>query len=280
MEKDPDLRGAPYPLLISSTEMANTLAKYVVSHGFVWVSVNGIHSYGRMHEQMYMQPLDILLALDKAASEPLEGLTGVIDADRTGVIGYSFDGYNTLAMSGARIDPEFYLSLCANPDAAPEWLHSNLCAFSCEPASEWELFTTQVPEAITFNDDGLWQPITDERIRAVMPMAAEGWWLFGEKGLGTIDRPVLMLTGTEDELYPQNACIFEHIDSPDKTMISFIGQDHLMIFITKQVSRIAHFTVAFFGYHLQGNTEYSNYYSEDFVNQFDDIAWGVRIIGR
>ena len=31
-----------------------------------------------------------------------------------GVLGYSFDGYNSLALSGARIDPKFYLEQCAN----------------------------------------------------------------------------------------------------------------------------------------------------------------------
>ena len=44
----------------------------------------------------------------------LKGLEGMIDAEYAGVMGYSFDGYNALAMSGARVDPEFYLSQCAN----------------------------------------------------------------------------------------------------------------------------------------------------------------------
>lgn len=64
---DPDLSGAPYPLLLSSTEMASTFARYLVSHGFGWVSVDGIRSYEKMDKQMYTQPLDILFALDKAA---------------------------------------------------------------------------------------------------------------------------------------------------------------------------------------------------------------------
>src|SRR5512136_2767542 len=40
----PDLKGAPYPLLLSSTKMAKILAPYLVSHGFTWASVDGIDS--------------------------------------------------------------------------------------------------------------------------------------------------------------------------------------------------------------------------------------------
>ena len=270
-----DIEGAPYPLLISSTEMANTLARYVVSHGFTWVSVNGIHSYGKMHEQMYTQPLDILFALDQVASVPLQDLAGMFDAEHAGALGYSFDGYNTLAMSGARIDPEFYLSQCANPNNMLDVLQTELCAYSCEPAHDWEAFTTLIGESITSSEDGLWQPMTDQRIRAVMPMAGEGWWLFGERGLAAIDRPVLILVATNDELYPQNALIFEHIGTPDKAMISFMNLDHMMVFKKDQVTRMAHFTVAFFGYHLQGHDDYARFFSEEFVAQFDNLAWGV-----
>ncbi len=53
---------------------------------------------------MIDQPLDILFALDRVASGPPDGLEGMLDTEHAGVIGYSFDGYNALAMSGARID--------------------------------------------------------------------------------------------------------------------------------------------------------------------------------
>ena len=272
---EPDHTGEPYPLILSSTEMANTLARYVVSFGFTWVSVNGIRSYAQMNEQMYTQPLDILFALDRAASESLEGLLGVIDANQTGVIGYSFDGYNTLALSGARIDSQYYLETCANPDALIEDLQTELSAYSCIPAYDWDAFTVKVGEDITASEDGLWHPMTDARIRAVMPMAGEGWWLFGERGLAAVDLPTLILVATEDELYPENVLIFEHLGTSDKTMISFIGLNHMMVFSSKPIARMAHFTVAFFGYHLQGREDYAQYFSKEFVAQFDDLAWGI-----
>jgi hypothetical protein len=43
----------------------------------------------------------------------------------------------------------------------------------------------------------------------------------------------------------------------------------------EMVARMAHFAVAFFGYHLQGREDLAWYCSEDFVAQHDDLAWGV-----
>lgn len=275
MEHDPDLSGAPYPLLISSTEMANTLAKYVVSHGFTWVSVNGIHSYAKMSEEMYSQPLDILFGLDRAAAHAFEDLQDVINAEHTGVIGYSFDGYNTLALSGARIDPQCYLENCTNPDTITAEIKMELSAFSCTPAHDWDAFTANAGKVATMSEDGLWQPMTDSRIRAVMPMAGEGWWLFGERGLAAVEKPTLILVATQDELYPENVLIYKHLGSHEKTFISFVDLNHMMIFRSESIARIAHFSIAFFSYHLQGREDYKQYFSEDFVGQFNDLAWGV-----
>jgi predicted dienelactone hydrolase len=274
-DRAPDRSGAPYPLIVSSSRMANGFAAILVSHGFVWASVDGIDSYRQMDEQMYSQPLDILFALDQVASHPPEELEGMVDAEHAGAIGYSFDGYNTLAMSGARIDPAQYLAQCPDPDATTKAILGALSAFSCGPAGEWDEFAARAGEAITTSEDGLWQPMTDARIRAVMPLACEGWWLFGERGLAAVDRPTLMIVATGDELYAENALIFDHLGTPDKALISFVGPDHMMIFNPEMEARMTHFAVAFFGYHLQGRTDYAGYFSQDFVAQHDDLAWGV-----
>jgi len=273
---DPDRSGAPYPLILSSTTMAMELAPDVVSHGFAWASVNNINTWFTFGTEAIDQPLDILFALEQVAANPPEGLEGMIDAERAGAVGYSFDGFNTLAMSGARVDPEHYLAQCPTPDATTAAVVSELSAFSCGPAEDWTAFAAHAGEGITASDDGLWQPMTDERIRAVMPMAGEGWWLFGPRGLAAVDRPTLMLAGTKDELYPENALIFERLGAPDKAMISFLGQDHFStIFEPEMAARMAHFAVAFFGHHLQGREELAQYYSEAFVAGHDDLAWGV-----
>ena len=108
LDGKPDMSGAPYPLLLSSTKLANVFAAYLVSHGFTWASIDGIDTYDVTNPEMVDQPLDILFALDQVASKPPQGLEGVFDADHAGALGYSFDGYNALALSGARFDPEYY----------------------------------------------------------------------------------------------------------------------------------------------------------------------------
>ena len=107
-----------------------------------------------------------------------------------------------------------------------------------------------------------------------MPLAGEGWWLFGERGLAAVDRPTLIIVATQDELYPENVLIFKHLGVADKRLISFIGRDHMMVFDEKMVARMAHFAVAFFGYHLQRRQDLAQYFSEDFVAKYADLAWG------
>ncbi len=272
----PDHSGKPYPLLLSSTKVANIFAPYLVSQGFSWASVSKIDYYYFMNEEMIDQPLDILFALNQAADNPPDHLQGMFDSDHAGAMGYSFDGYNSLAMSGARIDSVYYLAQCPTPDKITQSVLSNLSAYGCKPAQDWEEFSTHAGNEITVGEDGLWQPLTDPRILAVLPMACEGWWLFGDRGLAYTDRPVLMIVATNDELYKENILIFNHIGSTSKTFISFIGPDHLMIYGQDMVARMAHYATAFFGYHLKGNQEMAQYFSEEFVSKQKDQLWGVQ----
>ena len=150
-----------------------------------------------------------------------------------------------------------------------------LSAFSCDPLQDWKAFESAAGAAITQSSDGLWQPISDERIHAVMPMAGEGWWLWGKKGLAEVQKPVLVIAATKDELYSENALIFENLATPQKTFLSILGKDHMMIFETKFEKIIAHFAAAFFGYHLQNKAEMVWYYTPDFISENNEVTWGI-----
>jgi hypothetical protein len=272
---EPDRSGAPYPVILSSTVSARRLAPLVVSHGFVWVSVDGIDTYMAANAEMIQQPRDILFALEMIAAEPPSRLDGMADTDHAGVTGYSFDGYNAYALSGARVDPAYYLAQCPTPDAATGALVGDrMSAFGCGPAKDWDAFAAKAGSAVTSSDDGLWQPMTDPRIRAVMPMAGEGWWLFGERGLAAVDRPTLVVAGTGDEMYDENAYMFDRLGTREKSFVSFVGPGHMLILDPEWQARIAHLATAFFGHRLAGRDDLAAYYSEAFVAAHPELAWG------
>ena len=88
IDAEPDLSGAPYPLILSSAKVGSYFGAHLASHGFVVVGIKGIDTYDPWNENLFNQPLDILFALDQVASHPLDGLEGMIDAEHAGVMGY------------------------------------------------------------------------------------------------------------------------------------------------------------------------------------------------
>ena len=274
----PDLNGAPYPLILTGTDSGKYIFKNaLVSHGFVMVIVDFPDEYNNWDFWLIDHPRDMLFVLNHIASDPPEGLAGVINSNQVGIAGYSGDGSNALTFSGARINPEYYLSYCEksqnNEFDVSEWY----IEFTCALSDNWKTFETNAGIELTNNDNGLWQPITDERIRAVMPMATDGAWLYGKRGLAMADRPILFIQATEDSTYQptEAAFIFENIGSPEQFMISFIGENHMSMLEAGSKKRMNHFATAFFGYYLQGREDYGVYFSEEFVDQFDDLAWGI-----
>ena len=118
-DRDPDLSSAPYPLIITGPDSANYWFKtHLVSHGFVMAVVR---YPGPIVDNLDLwvidHPRDILFALNQMASCPLEGLEGVIDTGRVGVAGYSAESVDAFAVSGVRVDPEFYLLRCKEAPA-------------------------------------------------------------------------------------------------------------------------------------------------------------------
>jgi predicted dienelactone hydrolase len=275
-----DMSGAPYPLILTGANTGDRIFKsHLASYGFVLAIVRSPDPFETFDFQVMDYPLDVLFALDQIGLDSLEGLEGVIDSDNTGVTGYSGDGFTSLAVSGVRIDPEFYLSYCDQAPVMEPPLSDWYINLFCGLAWNWDAFVDYVGAEITESDDGLWQPVTDKRIRAIMPMAVDGAWFYGERGLAVVDLPVLFIQATEDDAYQpiEAAFIFEHLGTSEKFMISFIGKDHDMPFEIEPSDRMKHFAVAFFGYYLQGHEDYAYYFSEDFVSLVDDLAWGVYV---
>lgn len=277
----PDLSSAPYPLILTGENSGSYLFKsHLATYGFVMVIVRspGFSYIAPWNNAVIDAPLDFLFVLDTLTANPPKGLQGVINTDRVGVGGYSSDGFFSLALSGARINPEHYFSQCAQAPSLDPPIQPFLIKYYCNLSERWDEFSSQVSAEISTVTDGLWQPTTDDRILAVMPMAPDSAWLYGPEGLASIKIPSLIIAGTADDLvsYKMTSCyVYEHLVNADRILISFIGKGHMMVENQEVISRIDHFAVAFFGYYLQGHADYAKFFSEDFVTQFDDLAWGV-----
>jgi predicted dienelactone hydrolase len=121
-------------------------------------------------------------------------------------------------------------------------------------------------------------PITDERILAVMPMAPESAWFYGERGMAAVDRPTLLIAATEDVINPYDleaTFMLDHMDPTVGSMISFVGKNHFTVVDPEPMAWMRHFAAAFFGFHLQGREDLAYFFSEPFVAKHHDLAWGV-----
>jgi len=187
----PDMSHAPYPLILTEENSAKYIfLSHLATHGFVMVKVISPSSDPAISGNGFKLVRDFLFSLDHIASTPPDGLENIIDTTRVGVTGYSYGGDIALTISGARVDPEFYLSQCGQVSslvpATLQWIYND---FYCQDAKNWDAFVNFFGPEITQSDDGLWQPLTDDRIKAVMPMAPTVSWYFGERGLAAVDRP-------------------------------------------------------------------------------------------
>jgi predicted dienelactone hydrolase len=107
-DAEPDLSAAPYPVILSSAKSGLIFDPHLATYEFVVVGVDGQDSEDNWVNWLIDFPLDQISTLDQIASHQLDDLEGMIDSNRVGVLGYSLDSYNALALCGACIDPDFY----------------------------------------------------------------------------------------------------------------------------------------------------------------------------
>lgn len=275
VDDQPDVRGAPFPLIICDHKMANKFGDQMASHGYVVSGIRRIDTYDPWDESLINQPLDYIFVLNQLAENPPETLIGIIDTDHVGVWGYSFGGRNSLFLTGARVDPDYYLEICENPENSEIDYAESTIITMCGPYLNWDGFTQNAGLELTDSDDGFWLPITDDRILALIPMSGKGEWLFGPEGLAAADKAIIITAGTnEGTRYEEGYRIFEELGTSEKIFISFVDQGHMMVFSQTPNDQMRHIAIAFFSYHLKGREEYAQYFSEDYISQIEGLAWG------
>ena len=275
----PDASGAPYPLIIYShgyggapTE-ATSIIERLVSHGFVVAAVDH-KDLDNPDLAIVNRPLDVLFLLNQLAALDADNpLAGMIDTDNVGVTGFSMGGYTTMMAGGARFNPEYFKAWCADhPDVEPD--------FYCDVIPNWDKIAAYhdqfAPASSNASDDGLWSPLTNERIKAILPLAPCRAQYFGEEGLANIRIPTFIVGATDDESCPYDldaSYFYTHLGSPDRSLVTLQKRTHILVI--RETPLLMQYETAFFGLHLQGKTDYAQYLTPDTASAFRNATLDV-----
>jgi hypothetical protein len=278
-DAEPDPSAAPYPVVLGNTNMANVVGLHLASHGFVFLALSS---------PLVTEEVDGAIAfsgvLDGVAALDQHLLTGIADTDHAGVMGYSGESLFALMLAGARIDPDHYAAVCADP---PEGWGSEFLGLACSE-DWWETILERADLAGITTSDGLWESQGDARIRASMPMGPRGFYLTGPDGLASATAPILLVVGAEDtERLMETAEILQAYPAGLAEAITFVGPEagHLMIFNSDVQAEVRRLAVAFLTLHLKGSGQYSEVLTPEFIDRsseapdthptYEKMIWGV-----
>ncbi len=204
-----------FPLLVHShghlgfAGNSADIMRHFATHG--WLAVAPDHTDNtlsmniepRPTRHFFERPLDIRASLDAVqalpASDPLAGLG---DVARVAMTGHSFGTYTTWVSGGAAFDLAALEAACEGGE-----LPSGECT-----SDELAVFAEQ--------------DLSEPRVTVVIPMAGGARdELFGAAGYDAVDVPVLLMTGSEDEVGA--AALFDRVsDAVDMTWVDIAGGCH------------------------------------------------------
>lgn len=284
----------PYPLVIISHGYPGN--RYLMSHigenlaskGFVAVSID--HTDSTYNDQkafgstLYNRPFDQLFVLNEMdrLSRPGNLLAGLVDASRTGIIGYSMGGYGVVNVIGGG----YSAASATFQNAPPNKLLAERGAANPR-----------------------YQKSADPRIKAAIaigPWGMQGGFWDAE-GLAGIRTPVMFVAGSVDDVsgYEKGTrAIYQAAVNADRYLLTFINANHNAaapypapaesytaepqrsfshyadaVWDTVRMNNIfQHFATAYFGLHLKGETDKQAYL--DVVPQGKDAVYAVDRDGK
>lgn len=214
----PAAREGGYPLVVISHGypgnrfLLSHLAENLASKGYVVVSAD--HKDSTYDDQkafastLYNRPLDQLFIVREMARLGAKGsgsfLAGLVDASRTGLVGYSMGGYGLVNALGAG----FSKAVVSMPGAPPNGLLAERTA--AHPAYAASI---------------------DPRIKAAIAIAPWGMQLgaWDAEGLKGIRTPVLFVAGSADDVsgYEKGTrAVFEGAVNTDRYLLTFANAGH------------------------------------------------------
>lgn len=156
------------------------------------------------------RPKDISFTLDELERRNQSEFSGLLDLNNVGMAGHSFGGYTSLAIAGAEID---FDNLQKDCDREFGYL---------DVSTIMECRALELPrQTISFRD---------ERIKAVFAANPVNRSIFGKKGLGKIQIPIIFASGSYDPAAPpalEQAASFTWLTMPEKYWLLIEGQAHV-----------------------------------------------------
>ena len=294
--RDASPRAGPYPLVIISHGypgnrfLMSHMGENLASKGFVTVSID--HKDSTYDDQksfastLYNRPFDQLFVLNEIdrLSKPGSGsfLSGLVDASRAGIIGYSMGGYGVVNVIGGG----YSTPAASFSNAPPNKMLSDRGAANPE-----------------------FQKARDPRIKAAIAIAPwgmqGGFW--DAPGLAGIRTPVMFVAGSVDDVagYEKGTrAIFDAAVNADRYLLTFINANHnaaapmaapVEVLASNNESAFGHyrdavwdnvrmnnifdhFATAFFGLHLKGEHDKQAYL--DVVPNGKDAIYSVDRDGK
>lgn len=207
----------PFPLIVMSHGypgnrfLMSHLAENIASKGYVVASIDHTDSTYRdqsaFGSTLVNRSLDQLFVLEQMAkinNTPTSDLAGLIDADNTGLIGYSMGGYGAVVTAGGGVTE----ASVNYPFSGP---HGTLGIH--QAGSETH------------------EALPDKRIKTAVAIGPWGknFGFWDDEGLAGIDIPMLFIAGSDDQtsLYEGGVRdIWEGATSVDRALLTFDGGGH------------------------------------------------------
>jgi len=268
----PLLSEGPFPLVILSHGypgnrfLMSHFGENLASKGFVVASIDHTDStyadqaaFGSTLLNRSLDQVFVIDAMARLSADDASDMAGLVDADRSAIIGYSMGGFGALNAVGAG-----FTEASVDLGFAP-------------PNRELRTRQAGAPEYLAS---------LDERVRAVIAIGPwgmpAGFW--DAEGLAGISTPVLFMAGSVDDVsgYERGvAAIFRGAVNAERYLLTFVNANHNAaapiapprevsaatfghyadaVWDNTRMNNVAqHFATAFLGIHLQGDDTLAPY---------------------
>jgi predicted dienelactone hydrolase len=204
----------------------------------------------------------------------------MIDGDNVGITGQSYGGYTALAIAGTQVDSDYFARWYRNNLNSTGILDIDFTLYITDADFDtaWSGISDYAANFFTLQEGDMWPPMTDERIKAVLPFVPGLIPMFGPEGLDAVTKPTLIFSATQDQYIPYSEQIIPELSGwlgDNRHLITMVDSVHQPEYTSLGATYYKHFSVAWFGYQLQGNEDFAAYISKDFIGNFADLAWGI-----